>query len=99
MDLRMRRACPSPWFLPRKHTQHQVEHEEGADDDERNEVQPVPCVTSRIVGLEKKEVRQVGKHLWSYQCAGPWDGHNNVLAPGRPPQKGPVRGPWFLRIP
>lgn len=55
MGLRMRRACPSPWFLPGKHTQHQVEHEEGANDDEGDEVQPVPCVASRIICLEKRK--------------------------------------------
>lgn len=29
--------------LPRQHTQHQVEHKERADDDEGDEVHPVPC--------------------------------------------------------
>lgn len=29
--------------LPRQHTQHQVEHKERANDDEGDEVHPVPC--------------------------------------------------------
>lgn len=30
--------------LPRQHTQHEVQHKKGADDDEGDEVQPVPSV-------------------------------------------------------
>lgn len=65
--------------LPRQHTQNKVQHKKGADDDEGDEVQPVPCVASRIICLEKRK----------------WDkkaniyGHINGLAPGRTPQKGP----------
>lgn len=36
---------------PRQDAQHQVEHEEGADDDERNEVDPIPRGTQGVVGL------------------------------------------------
>lgn len=61
MDLRICRARPSPWSLPRKHTQHQVEHEKGANDDEGDEVQPVPRVASRIIGLGKKGGKTSGQ--------------------------------------
>lgn len=30
--------------LPRQHTQHEVQHKKGANDDEGDEVQPVPSV-------------------------------------------------------
>lgn len=43
---------------PRQDTQHQVEHKEGADDDERDEVDPVPHGTQGVVGLEKKTTRR-----------------------------------------
>ena len=41
-------------LLPREHAQHQVEHEEGSDDDEGQEVEPVPGVAGRVVGLEAR---------------------------------------------
>lgn len=37
---------------PRQDSQHQVEDKEGANDDERDEVHPVPCGTQGVVGLE-----------------------------------------------
>lgn len=37
---------------PRQDTQHQVQHKERANNDERNEVNPVPCGTQGIVGLK-----------------------------------------------
>jgi len=37
---------------PREDTEHQVEHEEGSDDDEGDEVEPVPGVSCYIVGLD-----------------------------------------------
>lgn len=37
----------SPW----QHTKYKVKHEEGANDDEGDEVQPVPCVPWGIIGL------------------------------------------------
>lgn len=40
---------------PRQDAQHQVEHKEGADDDERDEVDPVPHGTQGVVSLKKKE--------------------------------------------
>lgn len=50
----MQGQCQLSRLLPREHAQHQVEHEEGADDDERDKVQPVPGVASSIVCLEAR---------------------------------------------
>ena len=54
--------------LPWQDTQHQVEHEEGADDDERDEVEPVPGVSRYIVGLhthkEHRRKREEDEFQW-----------------------------------
>lgn len=52
--LRTRAAHKPTRPLPREHAQHQVKHEEGADDDERDEVEPVPRVAGRVVCLEAR---------------------------------------------
>lgn len=41
--------------LPWKNTEHQVEHEEGPDDDEGDEVEPVPGVSCHIIGLQENQ--------------------------------------------
>lgn len=38
--------------LPRQDSQHQVQDKERADDDERDEVEPVPVGAQGIVGLK-----------------------------------------------
>lgn len=50
-DTALERSAHS-WYSPWQHAQHQVQHEEGANDDEGNEVQPVPRVPWGIVGLK-----------------------------------------------
>lgn len=41
--------------IPREDTQHQVEHEEGADDDERDVVHPVPGAALHVVALREAD--------------------------------------------
>lgn len=40
--------------IPREDSQHQVQDKEGTDDDERDEVEPVPTGTQGIVGLRRE---------------------------------------------
>ena len=42
--------------LSTQDTENEVEHEEGADDDERNKVDPVERAAQRVVGLKKNIV-------------------------------------------
>ena len=42
-------------WLPAQDTENEVEHEEGPDDDERHEVDPVEVAAHRIVRLKQNE--------------------------------------------
>ena len=41
-----------PHFLPAEHSEDEVEHEEGPEDDERDEEDPVELGAGGVVGLE-----------------------------------------------
>ena len=41
--------------LPAEHTQNKVEHEEGADNDERHKVDPVEGCADSVVGLGQQQ--------------------------------------------
>ena len=41
-----------PSILPTEYTKDEVEHEEGAEDNEGDEEHPVPAVPLRVVGLQ-----------------------------------------------
>ena len=42
-------------ILPAENTKNEVEHEEGAEDDEGDEEHPVPPVPLRVVGLQANQ--------------------------------------------
>lgn len=74
---------------PRQDAQHQVEHKEGADDDERDEVDPVPHGTQGVVSLKKK-TKQPREAQWSphVMTAAELSGCAHVVEDGRPPLHG-----------
>ena len=44
--------------LPAEHSEHEVEHEEGPDDDEREEVDPVEVASQRVIRLEQTGLKK-----------------------------------------
>ena len=61
------------WLLPAEDSEHEVEHEEGADDDQRNKVDPVEEAAQGIIGLKQSYISKVswytvGIHLYMRQC-------------------------------
>lgn len=58
-------TIPERRSLPWQHTQHKIEHEERANDDERDEVHPVPCTPCSIIALKQQKTapsKISGKH-------------------------------------
>lgn len=43
------------WHLPAEHPQHQVENEEGAEQDKADKIDPGPFVANGIVNLARRE--------------------------------------------
>lgn len=50
--------------LPWQDTKHQVEHEKGANNDERDEVEPVPVVSHCIISLKTMKIL----YVVGYKC-------------------------------